>query len=631
VSPLQRGGRRPGHSSAAHDRARTLSAERVDWPLEAADATWLAEHLVDCETCRDVAAAYDTDRLALLTMRDRQPEPPRDLWARTSAAIERESASPARAGQRPRPRRRSIPLGALSGIAVIAVVVGATALSGGFFSARGPVDGPAGSSPPIAAVPTSVLPGATPMAVGVGSVEWLGTSSTGKLAYSSAPIEKVCTTTGQPDCEPVADRDSKQIDLSIEPKSISQSPVGNQAVVVGTDASGSDAVVVMSLPTPRPSATATAPSAPPPTPRPTVTPTSTPPATQTPAASESASALQSLEPSASDSASTEPSSTPGVTPSASVEASVVPTDEPSIVPSVEPSSEPSVEPTVAPTPEATPILTPEPTVSRNLAIISGVKVVGQSAAYSPDGGWFAFTARPSDGSDGPDIYVWRVGDEVARAITTDHASVFASWTDDRLIGSRIAAGPTGDLEARSFFIDPASGTETATAGKAWRPAVDPTGHWAVTWDGTVEIAGDGMTPVPAEGSLVLRGFSESAGVATDGSPAAVVADGPVTEFDVRWDETGTWLAVWVADASDPTIGRLSLLQLDPVSGQLDRPDGAPRDMPALPGFSIADGRLAWATPRGQGGEGSRVQVVAWTDDAVGAVESGPVENVVVIH
>ena len=54
-------------------------------------------------------------------------------------------------------------------------------------------------------------------------------------------------------------------------------------------------------------------------------------------------------------------------------------------------------------------------------------------------------------------------------------------------------------------------------------------------------------------------------------------------------------------------------------------------MPALPGFSIANGRLAWATPPGQGGEGSRVQIVAWTDDAVGAVESGPVENVVVIH
>ena len=45
-----------------------------------------------------------------------------------------------------------------------------------------------------------------------------------------------------------------------------------------------------------------------------------------------------------------------------------------------------------------------------------------------------------------------------------------------------------------------------------------------------------------------------------------VADGAVSEFDVRWDETGTWLAVWVADATDPSIGRLSLVHLDPVSG-----------------------------------------------------------------
>jgi hypothetical protein len=52
---------------------------------------------------------------------------------------------------------------------------------------------------------------------------------------------------------------------------------------------------------------------------------------------------------------------------------------------------------------------------------------------------------------------------------------------------------------------------------------------------------------------------------------------------------------------------------------------------ALPGFSITDGRLAWATPPGQGGEGSRVQIVAWTDDAVGAVESVPIEDVVVVH
>jgi hypothetical protein len=153
----------------------------------------------------------------------------------------------------------------------------------------------------------------------------------------------------------------------------------------------------------------------------------------------------------------------------------------------------------------------------------------------------------------------------------------------------------------------------------------------VTWDGSVKVGPDGMTPVAAEGALVLRSFRDASGVDTTGKPAAVVAEGSFAEFDVRWDETGSWLAVWLADAGDPSIGRLSLLQIDPVTGELERPRGAPRDTPALPGFSIANGRLAWATPRGQDGEGSRVQVVAWTDDGVGAVESGPVENVVVIH
>ena len=432
------------------------------------------------------------------------------------------------------------------------------------------------------------------MAVGVGSVEWLGTSSTGGLAYNTNKIDKVCPTDRQPDCEPVNDRDPKEVALSIRPKSISQSPVKNQAVVVGTDATGSNSVVVLSLPTPQPTST----PVPSPTPVTIPTPSVTVEPTETPVASESA--VASSEPT--ESASIEPSATPEVTPPA------------------------SVEPSVEPTPEATPILTPEPTVSANLAILSGVKVVGQSAAYSPDGAWFAFTARPSDGSEGPDIYVWRVGDQLAQAATSDHASVFASWAGDRLIGSRLADGAT-----ESFFIDPASGDQAAIDGSVWRPAVDPAEHWAVTWDGTVTVGSDSKTPVMGDGSLVLRGFSDAGGVDTTGKPAAVVATGPFAEFDVRWDETGSWLAVWVADGSDPSIGRLSLLQLDPVTGELDRPHGAPRDMPAMPGFSIANGRLAWATPPGQGGEGSRVQVVAWTDDSVGAVESGPVENVVVIH
>jgi hypothetical protein len=277
--------------------------------------------------------------------------------------------------------------------------------------------------------------------------------------------------------------------------------------------------------------------------------------------------------------------------------------------------------------------TPAPSVAATLAIVSNVKVVGESAAYSPDGSWFAFTARPSNDSTGPDIYVWHVGDALARPITTDHASVFASWAGALLIGSRPepAAATAGQIAARSFFVDPLSGAQTLMSGTAWRPTVDPTNRWAVTWDGTVTLGQDGLTMVPATGSLVIHGFTADGGPVAGAPASTVMADGSFADFDVRWDESGTWLAVWLADASDPSIGRLSLLHLDPATGQLDRPHGAPHDVTALPGFSIGNGRLAWATPPGQGGEGSRVQIVAWTATAVGAVESGPLVDVVVVH
>ena len=99
-----------------------------------------------------------------------------------------------------------------------------------------------------------------------------------------------------------------------------------------------------------------------------------------------------------------------------------------------------------------------------------------------------------------------------------------------------------------------------------------------------------------------------------GAAIASSSDDAAADFDVRWDETGEWVAVWVADPRDPAVGRLT-----PVSRRHRRraPRGRrrrrPTDVAALPGFSIGDGRLAWATPRGQGGEGSRIQIAAWSD------------------
>ena len=130
MSRMHRLRRRAGQSVVVHDRARSLAARRLDEPLEAADAAWLADHLAGCAACRSVAAAYEADRLLLRGLRDQQPEPPRDLWARTAAAIERESAAHGGPHRTTGGGRRGPALGFLAGVAVVAVVIGATVLVG---------------------------------------------------------------------------------------------------------------------------------------------------------------------------------------------------------------------------------------------------------------------------------------------------------------------------------------------------------------------------------------------------------------------------------------------------------------------------------------------------------------------
>ncbi|MEX2183013.1 MAG: hypothetical protein WEC14_01055 [Chloroflexota bacterium] len=241
------------------------------------------------------------------------------------------------------------------------------------------------------------------------------------------------------------------------------------------------------------------------------------------------------------------------------------------------------------------------------------------------------------------MYVWRVGDEAARRVTVDGRSTFASWAGDDIVISRIGETDTSTapVTPSTVALDPATGEEVA-AGGSWRPVVDPTGTRAVTWMGTVNVdsAGDW---VPAEGRLVLRAWpipapavpaaTPDAGASASPDPIAeqVVAEAPLAGFDVRWDETGAWFAAWISDPQDPALGRLSLFRVDPATGLLDQPAGAPVDVPSLAGFSIGEGRLAWATPPGQDGEGSRVQIVAWTDGGVGTTETAPGETLIIVR
>ena len=178
-------------------------------------------------------------------------------------------------------------------------------------------------------------------------------------------------------------------------------------------------------------------------------------------------------------------------------------------------------------------------------------------------------------------------------------------------------------------IDPTLGAERPVAG-SWRPVVDPSGSLAVAWVGDVEATGADVEAYRlADGRLELQPWPPTDD-ASEGR-GQVVAEGPLGDFDVRWDESGKWFAVWVSDPAAPSLGRLSLYRVEPSNGNLEQPDGAPRDVPALPGFSIGQGRLAWATPPGQGGEGSRVQIVAWSDAGVGTVETAPGEDLIVVR
>ena len=56
-------------------------------------------------------------------------------------------------------------------------------------------------------------------------------------------------------------------------------------------------------------------------------------------------------------------------------------------------------------------------------ILSDYEIVGRDPEFSADGSQVAFAARPVDHSTGPDVFVWRVGQEQAVPATFHHADL----------------------------------------------------------------------------------------------------------------------------------------------------------------------------------------------------------------
>ena len=559
-----------------HDRARSLAAERLDGVLAPADAAWLDAHLATCHACAATAAGYEADQDLLRGLRAHAAfEPPRDLWARTAAAIETEGGSRRRA-----PRRLfglpAMTLAPLAGLAAVAIIVGSGLLNGQ------PV-APGGS------------PGPTPFAFNTGNVAMLNLDADGALQIKTGRLNEVCPiTVAECRVEPSFDTSpitgihpSQDVDAVI-------SPTRAQIVVIprGTGASGGVYVVPVKKPAPQkspassPTPTEAATEAPstPPTEAPTESPVV---ATETPTDASGSPVLESPPASGGPTESPDTSASPEVTP------------EPT------PDATPTPETTEAPT--STPVVAVTPRPDGAIEIARDVVVVDGPATYSPDGTRFAFTARPSDGSGGPDVYVWNTDEPVAKAITDDHRSVFAAWDGGDLLVSRVA-----NDQPRTVRLDDTGKNLGDAVRGAWLPTLAPDRSHAVWWDGTVKLAEDGLTWVPGDGRLVTGPWPPA-----DGGEVQAITNGRLDAWQVRWDPTGDALAVWVAGRGSDA-GRLSLYAVDAATG---RPKlGSPMldSDPALGAFTLEPGLLAWSAPGKDSGK--TVQVLAWKGDTIGRAE-----------
>ncbi len=716
--------RHPDRRSDAHARARTLASDRLLAPLARQDAAWLDAHLAACAACRRMADSFVADRARIHALRSELPMPPRDLGARLSRALDVEVRRAVREdARRGRGSGPGSPTFALAGIAVAAVlaIVFLPLLIAGF--------GVGNQSAGPATVGNGG-PAATPMAVQSQTVSWVQREADGTYVLTSATVNWVCPGFDASACGTLNGVAQAIVALSVQPSAVVLQHNGTSGVLVSRNALYAFDVPrdFGVTPTPAPSSSIPTPGALSPTPAVTGVGATPPAATPVPTGSTASRPARSATP---------PSASPATSPS-TPRTSPRATD--SVVPSPSPSAEPAGTPaeSVAATPGSSivslPPASPNPSTAATTPIIEGVVLVGAPPAYSSDGQWFAFSARPSDGSLGPDIYVWRVGDPRARQLTTDHASVFSAWHIDQILGSstlpadnpaaayptvtiavppsppaaapepgstgeppspsamstpgpsavppapskavpsasprasskpgssgsrphpspgaRTAPSPTSGaklgastapspeatagatpsapaasaapaLPVASFLLDPATGTATPIDRAAiWRPVVDPTNRSVVFWTGDQALDPVTNTWVTTSGRLVSADWQALSGpgdVTATPLPGSAGQPG-VTDWDVRWDPSGRHLAVWIADPTDASIGRLSLYAVNP-DGSVG--DALFADVVALPGLSLGADRLAWASPPGQNGQGSTISIYAWSDTGAGSMYGAP--------
>jgi hypothetical protein len=620
----------------SHARYRELISGRIDEPLDAADAEELEQHLEACSRCRSVERYYRAQHTRLAALPTIPA--PRDLWARTSAALDTEMArSPRAARQKERedrvsergPSSRLLALSAGSSL-TLALVLIATQLNTGVTVP--PTTGPVAANPtPFDVAPEAVV---FPVfsadgAVTIYQTEVAQVCPTPTIECSAAdtgthPVLRITGTGGRTG---TAVRSGKGRLALLAMNETGQETISVVTLPANATGSGSGAATGSSSPGP-----GTTPGGAGPTPggtrRPTIVPTPSEVVQQTPS-----------HPEVSPSSTREPTRTPRTpTPTKN---SAVPSGTQSPAPS-------SLVPTGSPATTA-------------LAILDHVRTAGAPAAWSPDGDMLAFSAMPADRSTGPDVYVWRLGESKAQRLTTDHGSYFASWAGSRIVISRVMPLPKGKGPTTgTFVLDPTTGeTRQVPVNRMWLPAVDPKDRWAVSWMGSLAVAGSSVTPTSgglylvdwrsvdpfldhkaivaqvatpgpdAEGpshpqttpvptgtarshrprhgnqpGISPKPVGPSPSIDATGTPSISItpqavepardetAD-PVLDWQVRWADSGPTFGYWIADGQGANWGRLAVLRLLPSAGGIDY--GTPLLDPTLAkgSFSLGSDRVAW--------------------------------------
>src|SRR5436190_1554052 len=240
--------RRPDDWTTSHARARSDLSDRLDGVLDPGEARWLENHVADCTDCRALATAYEADRTALRGLREQQPLPPRDLWARTAAAIEQESRfRDHRVATERRRRARSSALAAALVVVVAAGVLTSSQLLGG--GGRGV----ATPGPEVAAASNSSASrpaDATSIPISQ-KAHWITETEAGRYAYTTMEVREVCPTDGEK-CDAGAPPQDQPVQITTDPDTVFGSTDGTR-LIVGSNST----VAVVPLASPPPAALGT--------------------------------------------------------------------------------------------------------------------------------------------------------------------------------------------------------------------------------------------------------------------------------------------------------------------------------------------------------------------------------------